>query len=316
MIKVSVVLLVVASIAGVSFAEAYSTGFEQALVADLLNEGWTWSSQPSFTTDQVHSGNQAIRLAPRVQLQRPLGEFGTLNLWVYDDGMIPAAAVANGGRWGLSKGDEAIAGFFYHRVYMDSGLAYGVNYGFGDDGITALWWPSATWMDAGDPGDPDNDPEDRSRGVAGWMNWEISYYPDGTIEINLLEDPNFPGFPKAFGENTIGVPVAPYTSSVEFANPASGGAGGIYLYGSYDVPGATSFGENIYIDDLTWTPAGPACIPGDANCDGDVNIDDFVVLKGNFGSGTTWAQGDFDGDGDVDIDDFVILKGNFGATSN
>ncbi len=55
-----------------------------------------------------------------------------------------------------------------------------------------------------------------------------------------------------------------------------------------------------------------AC-PGDANLDGGVDIDDFVILKGNFGSGTTWAEGDFDSDGDVDIDDFVILKNNFGS---
>ncbi len=59
--------------------------------------------------------------------------------------------------------------------------------------------------------------------------------------------------------------------------------------------------------------SAPPC-PGDADLDGDVDIDDFVALKANFGSGTTWVQGDFDGDGDVDIDDFVILKGNFGSS--
>ena len=55
--------------------------------------------------------------------------------------------------------------------------------------------------------------------------------------------------------------------------------------------------------------------PGDADGDGDVDLDDFNILKGNFGmtAGATTAQGDFDGDGDVDLDDFNILKGNFGA---
>ena len=55
--------------------------------------------------------------------------------------------------------------------------------------------------------------------------------------------------------------------------------------------------------------------PGDADGDGDVDLDDFVVLKKNFGtpSGATIAQGDFDYDEDVDLDDFVILKKNFGT---
>jgi len=40
----------------------------------------------------------------------------------------------------------------------------------------------------------------------------------------------------------------------------------------------------------------------------------FAVLKQNFGtpSGATPATGDFDADGDVDLDDFAILKTNFG----
>jgi MYXO-CTERM domain-containing protein len=54
--------------------------------------------------------------------------------------------------------------------------------------------------------------------------------------------------------------------------------------------------------------------PGDADGDGDVDLDDFVLLKQNFGrTGATVGEGDFDGDSDVDLDDFVILKQNFGA---
>ncbi|MFW6154219.1 MAG: PEP-CTERM sorting domain-containing protein [Planctomycetota bacterium] len=55
--------------------------------------------------------------------------------------------------------------------------------------------------------------------------------------------------------------------------------------------------------------------PGDADGDGDVDLDDFVVLKTHFGTGTTWAEGDFDGDADVDLDDFVILKTHFGTAA-
>ncbi|MFW6146431.1 MAG: dockerin type I domain-containing protein [Planctomycetota bacterium] len=55
--------------------------------------------------------------------------------------------------------------------------------------------------------------------------------------------------------------------------------------------------------------------PGDADGDGDVDLDDFVILKQNFGTlnGASWREGDLDGDGDVDLDDFVILKQNFGT---
>ncbi|NLF32057.1 MAG: hypothetical protein GX591_14365 [Planctomycetes bacterium] len=59
-------------------------------------------------------------------------------------------------------------------------------------------------------------------------------------------------------------------------------------------------------------PAAP--LAGDANGDRRVDLDDFVLLKTNFGTpaGAVWGQGDFDADGDVDLDDFVILKHHFG----
>ncbi|MFW6146729.1 MAG: hypothetical protein ACOC7R_05285 [Planctomycetota bacterium] len=65
-----------------------------------------------------------------------------------------------------------------------------------------------------------------------------------------------------------------------------------------------------------WVLGTAGCNPGDADADGDVDLDDFVILKTNFGTteGTTCDMGDFDGDGDVDLDDFVLLKTNFGTT--
>jgi hypothetical protein len=54
--------------------------------------------------------------------------------------------------------------------------------------------------------------------------------------------------------------------------------------------------------------------PGDADGDGDVDLDDFVILKSNFGANPLIDdRADFDDDGDVDLDDFVILKSNFGT---
>ena len=61
----------------------------------------------------------------------------------------------------------------------------------------------------------------------------------------------------------------------------------------------------------------PGC-PGDINGDGVVDLDDFIILAGNFGSGpgATLQQGDLSNDGFVNLDDFIILAGNFGNDCN
>jgi len=57
--------------------------------------------------------------------------------------------------------------------------------------------------------------------------------------------------------------------------------------------------------------------PGDIELDGDVDLDDVVILKQNFGTASwaTWGTGDLDGDRDVDLDDFVIHKKYFACIS-
>jgi hypothetical protein len=56
---------------------------------------------------------------------------------------------------------------------------------------------------------------------------------------------------------------------------------------------------------------------GDANLDGEVNLQDFNRLASNFGlsSGATWTQGDFNHDGVVNLQDFNRLAANFGLTA-
>ena len=52
----------------------------------------------------------------------------------------------------------------------------------------------------------------------------------------------------------------------------------------------------------------PPILGGDADLDGDVDLDDFVILKQNFGSSpATWGQGDFDGNG---VDDLGVFNNN------
>jgi hypothetical protein len=54
---------------------------------------------------------------------------------------------------------------------------------------------------------------------------------------------------------------------------------------------------------------------GDANLDGDVDLEDFNRLAGNFGTGTLWSQGDFNFDGAVGLFDFNRLAGQFGQSA-
>ena len=56
----------------------------------------------------------------------------------------------------------------------------------------------------------------------------------------------------------------------------------------------------------TWDGARP----GYASGDGVVDDNDLLILKNNFGitQGAEWWRGDVDGDGDVDLDDYVILQ--------
>ena len=85
---------------------------------------------------------------------------------------------------------------------------------------------------------------------------------------------------------------------------------------AYDTPGNTgSFTSDLFTIDGLVPP--PPC-PGDINGDLVVDLDDFIILAGNFGSGPgmTPQDGDLNGDGFVDLDDFIILAGNFGSNCN
>lgn len=56
-------------------------------------------------------------------------------------------------------------------------------------------------------------------------------------------------------------------------------------------------------------------MPGDANLDGGVAFDDFLILSSNFGGVGGWADGDFDASGDVAFGDFLLLSSNFNTDS-
>jgi hypothetical protein len=70
--------------------------------------------------------------------------------------------------------------------------------------------------------------------------------------------------------------------------------------------GVADFGFATFVDPVQ---------PGDVNLDGDVNLEDFGVIKQNFGQGARHTGGDLTGDGMVGLGDFGVLKANFGKSN-
>ena len=67
------------------------------------------------------------------------------------------------------------------------------------------------------------------------------------------------------------------------------------------------------IDWLLRVDLGCPCNPGDFNADGTVDLADFLVLAGNFGTGTRFDEGDNNFDGRVDLRDFFEFREIFNA---
>jgi hypothetical protein len=77
------------------------------------------------------------------------------------------------------------------------------------------------------------------------------------------------------------------------------------------VPGDTDWWDDVFVHDRA---GDPGWMPGDTDCDGDVDLVDLGHLATYYGttSGATWAMGDFDGDGDVDLVDLGNLATYYG----
>src|ERR1035437_7950454 len=73
----------------------------------------------------------------------------------------------------------------------------------------------------------------------------------------------------------------------------------------------------VYVLDTTQDP-GFVCIHrgflGDANDNGIVNFDDFLILSQNFGQAGGWSQANFLDDPTVDFNDFLVLSQHFGES--
>ena len=85
----------------------------------------------------------------------------------------------------------------------------------------------------------------------------------------------------------------------------------------YSTTAATKGLSLAYVDDGISTITVEVALPGDANLDGKVDVNDLTIVLSNFGSATgmTWGQGDFNYDGRVDVNDLTILLSHFGQSA-
>ena len=90
--------------------------------------------------------------------------------------------------------------------------------------------------------------------------------------------------------------------------------------GIYDSTAAVK--ERVGYTDQRWDLDGAQYVAirtvygGDAQMDGDVDFNDFMLLYNNYGkpTGMTWDTGDFDYNGNVNFNDFMVLYNNYGLT--
>jgi hypothetical protein len=69
--------------------------------------------------------------------------------------------------------------------------------------------------------------------------------------------------------------------------------------------------DGFLLTPTVYTPA----VPGDANTDGRVDINDLTIVLAHYNqTGMTWSQGEFTGDGTVDINDLTIVLAHYGDT--
>ena len=111
------------------------------------------------------------------------------------------------------------------------------------------------------------------------------------------------------------------THGVQDLNTVYGPSGYNILPANFTLDAATAVNDAGYI--AGWGTDGDGntqqsfllapFLPGDANLDGKVDINDLTIVLARYGqSGITWGTGDFNNDGKVDINDLTIVLSNYG----
>ena len=90
-------------------------------------------------------------------------------------------------------------------------------------------------------------------------------------------------------------------------------------YYSFDLTGTGGFLNRGYnglgFDGFDYAVVGTP-LPGDANLDGKVDINDLTIVLAHYGqTGMGWSTGEFTGSGTVDINDLTIVLAHYGQSA-
>jgi hypothetical protein len=140
-----------------------------------------------------------------------------------------------------------------------------------------------------------------------------------------LIDEQAPSFLGPISQAVFGGPVpvstelAHWRDGIQSIDPRTGATVNTTMDPTTSAGERTNFTRLDYaaLDDIGWD-LGPEPVPlaADFNLDGRVGIEDFDILKLNFGgSFAARRTGDANGDAVANLDDFSILKSSFGSAA-
>jgi len=115
---------------------------------------------------------------------------------------------------------------------------------------------------------------------------------DGTLDLTLISD-----FVPKFGDAFVVVTAGTRSGTFDQINGVLPEGQGFALAPIYD------YQDNIGLTLVT-------TLPGDVTLDGNVGIDDLLILLNNAGTDSDWIEGDFTGDRNVNLDDLLVLLFN------
>lgn len=239
---------------------------------------------------------------------------GLLTCWAMADGGLPA------GTWAPDTGLFFLAGLgndANSRLWSEATVV--VDNRFNASDLTGVYW----WVETSDA-EADALPLSEHNGFPQIFYYTIVPFRDQQVGDLLwtgvtLYDGSGHFYPKFFWFDVV----------TEDSGEATDG---VIPAGCTWVSSRCWLEENIYVDGLcslaiVATGLDPVTYhdtevnlelmtPGDADWDGDVDLDDFIFFQAGYTAQETfpaWWEGDFDGDYDVDLDDFATLKANFGS---
>lgn len=210
---------------------------------------------------------------------------------------------------GLVRYDKAFPGYYDYTTdtsFIDSEV---VMIGYGRNGVVTQGLFGGSWTEGGE----------ESPDIIRWGTNTV----DGLV---LIEDAFIDTYlmlkTTISGTHTNEDPT-PYETGVNTGDSGGGmfaeegGEWTLIGINAYRGPGSSPYDTTYSVpvgdyDEWIANTILESMLLGDANGDHIVDLQDFGILKANFGLAGGWAEGNFNGDTVVDLQDFSILKDHFG----